>query len=70
MLFPGEEEAIKYVIEMGEKYGYGNMIAHLKREWAENLMESGLTETAALSAANSSSYPLFAKRRLQCIKDI
>jgi hypothetical protein len=58
MLFPGEEEAIKYVIEMGKKYGYGNMIAHLKREWAEHLIEYGLTETAALSAANSSSYSL------------
>jgi hypothetical protein len=59
VLFPGEEAAIKIVIEAGDKYGYGNMIAHLKREWAERLRDKwGLPEKAALEATNVSAYPL------------
>ena len=29
--FPGEKEAVVTVLKYGEKYGYGNMIAHLRR---------------------------------------
>jgi len=58
MLFPGEEEAVKYVIKAGKKYGYGNMIAHLKREWAEKLMAQGVPKEGALLAANTSAYPV------------
>jgi hypothetical protein len=58
MLFPKEQEAIKAVITAGQDYGYGNMIAHLKRAWAESLVDSGLKEKSALAATNVSSYPL------------
>lgn len=64
MLFPGEEEAVKSVIESGKKYGYGNLIAHLKREWAELLISQGISEKAALAAANTSAYPLRKKKDL------
>lgn len=55
MLFNGEQEAIDKVVEAGATYGYGNMIAHLKREWAERLMSQ---EKAALAAADISAYPI------------
>ena len=59
MLFKGEEKAIQQVIDAGEKYGYGNMISHLKKQWAENLMSKiGFSEELALRAANSVAYPL------------
>lgn len=38
-LQPGEKEAIKQVIELGKKYGFGNLIAWLKHEWAKTLSE-------------------------------
>ncbi len=40
LLFPGEREAVARVIELGNQYGYGNMIAHLKRAWAKKLLAS------------------------------
>jgi hypothetical protein len=64
MLFPNEQEAVKTVIAAGKDYGYGNMIAHLKRAWAESLLDSGLQEESALAAANVSAYPL---RTEKCI---
>ena len=33
MMFPGEEEAIRTVCELGAKYGYGNLIERLKESW-------------------------------------
>lgn len=32
-MFPGEVAAITTVLEAGKRYGYGNMIGHLQREW-------------------------------------
>jgi len=59
MLFPGEKEAVAMVLRAGEAYGYGNLIAHLRRAWAINLMTKyGLSKDAAIDATNSSPYPL------------
>ena len=58
MLFAGEKEAIERVLDAGRAYGYGNMIAHLKRAWAKLLIADGLSEEAALKAADTSAYPV------------
>jgi hypothetical protein len=63
MLLPGEENAILMVVDTGKKYGYGNLIAHLKREWAERLILQGVPEQAALLATNVSAYPLRVKSK-------
>ncbi len=58
MLFPGEKSAIRIVLNEGERYGYGNMIAHLRTEWAKKLVAQGIPEEVALVCADSSPYPL------------
>lgn len=59
MLFPGELEAVETTIEYGKAYGFGNLIAHLKRAWALYLMEGNnrLTYADALEATNVAAYP-------------
>jgi len=57
MLFQGEQEAIDAVLEAGRRYGYGNMIAYLKRDWMELLMRD-LPEHVARQAADTSAYPV------------
>jgi hypothetical protein len=58
-LFPGEQDAVDAVLEAGRYYGYGNLIAHLKRAWARMLMrDHGLSEAEALRMADTSAYPL------------
>ena len=57
-LFPGEAEAIERVLELGKNYGYGNMIAHLKRAWIEKLIEIGLPKETALLSVNVDHYPV------------
>ena len=57
-LFRGEEAAIRTVLKAGSDWGYGNMIAYLKREWAEDLVRLGIRADAALAATNVSAYPL------------
>jgi hypothetical protein len=57
-LFRGEADAVRTVLKAGAEWGYGNMIAHLKREWAENLVRRGLSVATALESANVSAYPL------------
>lgn len=37
--FPGEQEAILTVKDLGRKYGFGNLIQHLRVAWYEALME-------------------------------
>ena len=57
-LFKGEKEAIKQVLDAGAKYGYGNMIAWLRRGWSDLLMrESGFTQEQADRATITSPYP-------------
>lgn len=59
MLLPGEEEAVKQVIRIADQYGYGNLIAHLKRGWALQLMEKNpaLSYLDALKATDVEAYP-------------
>ena len=59
MLQPGEKSAIKLVLRIADRYGYGNMIAHLKRGWALSLMKSNpdLTYNQALLATDATAYP-------------
>ena len=58
MLFSGEKEAIQTVLALGAKYGYGNLIAHLRRAWALSLKSKyGGTYEQHLPATNSDAYP-------------
>jgi hypothetical protein len=54
-----EEEAMLQASNIGRSHGYGNVIAHLMREWQLLLMEHGLSEDAAREAVmNREPYPL------------
>lgn len=59
MLFPGEEQAVKAVLGFAETYGYGNLIAHLRRAWALKLMRGNkrLSYKQAVKFTNSDAYP-------------
>ena len=61
MILPNEKENINRVLEIAEIYGYGNLIAHLKRAWAMSLMAlfPSVTYEEALEATNVSAYPLY-----------
>lgn len=56
--FNGEKEDVLKVLQIAEKWGYGNLIAHLKHEWAKKLMADGISKETALAATNVSSYPV------------
>ncbi len=59
MSLPSETEAVNHVLYAGKLFGYGNMIAHLKKAWAEDLIENhDFTPKLALIAADTSAYPL------------
>jgi hypothetical protein len=66
-IYPGEKEAIETVLMLGEEFGYGNLIAHLRKAWAEMLMEDNLRLLVrhAIEATNSSPYPLRKLKRLK-----
>ncbi len=59
VLLPGESTAVALTLDFAEQYGYGNLIAHLKRGWALRLMAStpGLTYEQALTATDVAAYP-------------
>ncbi len=44
-LAPGEKEAIEKAVQIGELYGFGSLIAHLKDVWAKRLIENGTVQT-------------------------
>lgn len=62
----GEQHAIREVIAAGERYGFGNLIAHLRAAWAKSLIEStkGIegqsewTEEQANQATITDAYPI------------
>lgn len=56
----GDEERILSEIGiLAEQVGFGNAIAHLKREWMVLLMDDGLPEESArLAVLNRDPYPL------------
>jgi len=56
MLFKGEGDAIKTLLAIGLKYGYGNCIAWLKRAWADHMEEMGWSPEAAKLAADAAAY--------------
>ena len=57
-LQPGEKEAVLTVLRLAHQYGYGNMIAHLKREWAIVLgVKYGGTYENNLKATEVDAYP-------------
>jgi hypothetical protein len=62
-LFEGEAEAIENVLRCGAQFGYGNMIAHLRKAWAERLRDKyGFSDNDAIRATESSPYPLSPKK--------
>jgi hypothetical protein len=59
MILPNEKEFVNQVLEIAKIYGYGNLIAHLKRAWAIRLItNSALTYEQALEATCVEAYPL------------
>jgi len=53
----GEQEAIKTVVSLGERFGYGNLICHLQTAWASHLVkEYDFTEKEAMRG--ESGYPI------------
>ena len=52
-LSANERQAIKLALDMGARYGYGNVIAWLATEWAVMLRDkSGMSEAGAIAAVN------------------
>ena len=62
MLLAGEKEAIQELLKIGNRYGYGNCIAHLRRAWAKKLVAGGLDKETAIEATNVGPYPLEAAK--------
>ena len=58
LLSTDEVEAVKTVLALADKYGFGNMIGHLKRRWMEKLIEQGFDKETAKRGADTSAYPL------------
>ena len=53
-----EQRALQHVLAAGERFGYGNLIAHLQTAWARKLVKEGLAdEAAARQHAGGSGYP-------------
>ena len=54
-----EETELRQAGEIGARHGYGNVIAHLMREWQLLLMSRGLPEDTAKEAVmHREPYPL------------
>ncbi len=57
-LMPGEKEAVRQILAYAKGYGYGNLIAHLKRAWAISLKEKyGGQYRKHLQATEVDAYP-------------
>ena len=53
-----EEEALQKADEIAKEHGYGNVIAFLKRKWADRLKDKwGASEKDAVKATDVSAYP-------------
>ena len=54
-----EEEALEQAGAIGAQHGYGNVVAHLLREWQLHLMRGGLPKKSArLAVLNREPYEL------------
>lgn len=61
-----ESKAIAAVLAYGEIYGYGNMIARLKRAWIDHLKAAyNFTEKHAELLADASAYPNYLHGQMQ-----
>ena len=55
---PGELEAVREVVRLARVYGFGNLIAHLRRAWALDLKNKyGGSYDQHLSATGVDAYP-------------
>lgn len=52
-----EAKALLVVEKVAKKYGYGNVIAHLKALWIEELEDQGIRAETAIAAVDVSPYP-------------
>ena len=53
-----EQDAIRTVLRLGARFGYGNLMAHLATRWAETLMtDYGMDEASARAASLHPGYP-------------
>jgi hypothetical protein len=58
MMGKSEKDAINKVLEYGARYGYGNLIAHLKWKWAHYLIDRhNMTWDGAKLAADTDAMP-------------
>jgi hypothetical protein len=57
---PKEQEAIRIIVELGNQFGFGNLMAHLQSAWTEKLMSQyGFDEaTAQRATQNREGYPV------------
>ena len=57
---PKEQQAIRTIVELGNQFGFGNLMAHLQSAWAKTLMDrDGFDETTAQEATNNrKGYPV------------
>jgi len=51
-----EQDAIKQAVVLGEKFGYGNIISHLRSAWARRLHETDGIPLEASYQATSGGY--------------
>jgi len=55
---PGELEAVREIVRLARVYGFGNLIAHLKRAWALDLKKKyGGSYEQHLPATGVDAYP-------------
>lgn len=55
---PEEQAAIREVIRLGDRFGFGNLISHMRTAWAKRLMlEYDLSDRDARDGAVGGTYP-------------
>lgn len=55
-----EQAAIAQTLRFGRRFGYGNLISHLRTAWAESLMrDHGMDEETAREAAHGGNHMPF-----------
>jgi hypothetical protein len=62
---PEEQAAIRTVVELGQRHGYGNLISHLQTAWAARLIaEWNMDESGARLASGGAGYPFLMQKDL------
>ena len=57
-----ETEDLMKMINLADKYGFGNSMAFISTAWALMLKEHGFTDEQAIRASHNLSYPLPLKK--------